>query len=280
MRNQKVHVAALAAVSMMSLIASASQIVVQDDINDYEAQKRSDSTGGYIASENNLQARVGHQTNFNNTGANAPGGIETILFFKLPVLNPGDTLNSATYSQGLVPDSATSAVTPTFNGDAYVLGVTAGAPAKTAAEAQNFFYIGNTAQTSLASPLGGSVSRFADNFLVPGDFIPNGSPESASPKTGDLTSYIQNLYANPGANSFTPGTSFLVVRINPDASPPPTSGTQRYSLAWQGTVANGGIGSAANKPQITLDITPAPEPASVAVLALGGLTMLRRRRKA
>src|SRR4051794_706988 len=122
----------------------AATLAVQDDINDYEAQHRSDSTGTYIASENNGAARVGHQANFNGTGANAPGGIDSVFFFQLPVLNPGDTLNSATFSVGLVPDTAATAVTPTFNGDAYVLGVT-DTIAKTAAEAQNFFYLGDTA---------------------------------------------------------------------------------------------------------------------------------------
>jgi hypothetical protein len=264
------------AVVLTGVAVQAASIVVQDDVNDYEAQRRS-NTGEYIASENNGFGRVGHQSNFNGSGTFPPGGIQTIFLFQLPVLNPGDTLNSASFSVGLVPDSATSAVTPTFNGDAYVLGVT-DTVAKDAAEAQNFFYLGNTAQTSLPTPIGGSVSRFADDFLVPGDFIANGGTESASPKTADLTSYIQNLYADPSGNGFTPGTSFLVVRINGDANPPPTSGTQRYALAWAGTgpSGNGGAGAEAIRPMITIDVVP--EPGSLGVFAIAGTALGLRRR--
>jgi hypothetical protein len=117
----------------------------------------------------------------------------------------------------------------------------------------------------------------ADDFLVPADFIANGGAATGTPDTADISSYVQNLYANPGANGFTPGTSYLIIRVNSDADTVPASGTQRYTLAFQGTSGNGGAGTPENRPLVTLNVVP--EPASAA-LAMAGLAcgLLRRRR--
>src|SRR4051812_20167236 len=115
-------VCALAAVT--SLTAGAAVIPIQDSLDDFEPQKRSDATGGYVASENFATgSRVGFQANFNGTGVNAPGGITSAYFFQLPALGPGETISGATFSVGRLADSAASATTPTFNADLYALGV-------------------------------------------------------------------------------------------------------------------------------------------------------------
>jgi len=243
----------------LSVDSRAATITVADDVNNFESQKRSD-TGVYIASENNLSARVGHQSNFNGSGASAPGAIMAVDFFQLPALAPGESVTSASFNVGVVPDSAGTAVTPTFNADLYVLGFVS-AIGKTAADAQNYWYIGDTAQASLPGTAGsatvtGSVSRLVDNFLVPADFVANGGTEVLH--TANITTYIQNLYANPGPSGFTPGSSFLIVRVNPDAASPPTSGTQRYSLASPGTGPSGNGGTGTTKPSITLETVPEP----------------------
>jgi hypothetical protein len=263
--------------------AWAATITVQDSVDDYETQKRSSGTPLYAASENFGVARVGHQTNFNNTGTTAPGGIGAVFFFQLPALGPGDVLTGASFSVGLVADSATTAVTPTFNGDLYALGVLDTNP-KSAQDAEKFFYLGNTAQASLpvvagSTTVGGSVSRIADNFIVPADFVPNGGTLAAAPKSTDMFAYIQNLYANPAANGFTPGTSYLVMRVNSDADVPPT-GTQRYSLAWQGTgpAGNGGAGTPENRPLIKLEIIPEPTSLMLVCVAMAAMGARARRR--
>jgi hypothetical protein len=250
----------------------AAVITSPSTADDYEPQKRS-NTGEYFASENSGNHRAGFQTNFNGTGTFAPGGISATYYIPLPVLPAGETFDSATFGIGVVADTSTGAVTPTFNADLYVLGFLNTAPAKTAAEAQNFWYIGNAAQTALASPINGTVSRVKDDFLVPADFIANGGTASA-PHTADMTAYIADLYANQGTNGFVPGTSLLVVRINPDPVSPPASGTQRYSLPSLNP--DPPTGTEETRAQVT--ITTVPEPTSVALLGLASLGLLARRR--
>ena len=271
--------AVVCAVALTSLSARAAVIPIQDSVDDYEPQKNS-TTGAYTASENFATgSRVGFQSNFNGTGASAPGGITSLYFFQLPALGPGESVSGATFGIGRLPDSSSAATTvaPTFNADLYALGVV-DAITKDAAAAQKFFYIGDTAQGSLPAggpTVGGSVARLADNFFTSEDWIANGGSASSA-DTADITSYVQGLYSNPAANAFTPGTSYLVLRLNPDTDAPPTTGTQRYTTAFQGTAANGGAGAPESRPQVTLTVVP--EPATAGVLFVGALGLLRRRR--
>jgi hypothetical protein len=285
MRANLQFCAAIAAATLaLSSVTRAVTLTVPDSVDDYEAQRRSAAggtpsvpAGTYIAGEAfGTGARVGFQTGFYQSGT-TPGGITSVFFFQLPALSPGQSIDAATFGVSVLADSATSATTPTFNGDLYALGVI-NSITKTAAEAENFFYVGDTAQSALANPLGGPVQRLGDNFLVPSEFVANGGTPNA--QSQDITAYIQNLYANPAANGFTPGTSYLALRINPDAGI--STGTQRYTLAFQGTgpapAGNGGAGTDAQRPQITLSIVP--EPSSLGLLAVAGLAALRRRRRA
>jgi hypothetical protein len=117
-----------------------------------------------------------------------------------------------------------------------------------------------------------------DDFFTPNAWIPNGG--TPGPATGgSLTSYIQDLYDNPAANGFTPGTSYLVLRLNPDADPVPTSGTQRYTTTFegQGTPASPGAGTAEIRPVITINTVTVPEPTAAGLLLVAAGGLLRRR---
>src|SRR6185369_105889 len=92
----------------------------------------------------------------------------------------GQTLNNATFSLGVLPDSATTAVTPTHNGDLVALGFTnVDPPGNTFAEGQSYFYLGQG-----AADTGSGHALIQDNFLNPGDFIPNGG--TATTKSTDI----------------------------------------------------------------------------------------------
>ena len=265
--------------ALLPSAARAAVITAPGSVDDFEAQRRSD-TGVYIASENfNNASRVGFQSNFNGTGTGAPGGITSLYFIPLPVLPAGETISGATFGVGRLAETstATTTVAPAFNADLYALGFV-NAVSKTAADAEKFFYIGDR-QTEL--PAGGpevmgSVARLVDNFFTTEDFIAAGGSETAAPDTADVTAYVRDLYENAGTNGFVPGTSLLVLRLNPDTNTPPTSGTQRYFTAFEGTAANGGAGADAIRPAIVL--TTVPEPATAGVVVLGALGLLRRRR--
>ena len=266
--------------ALAAIAAPARAATIQSSIDDFEAQHRSD-TGVYIASENfNTGARIGFQSNFNGSGTGAPGGLTSLYFFQLPALQPGQSISSASFSVGRQPDTAAAAATPSFNGDLYAVGVV-DTISKTAEAAQKFFYLGNAVQTALPDggpAVGGTVSRVGDNFLTAADFIAAGGTASATPNSADITSYVLGLYADPAANGFTPGTSYLVLRISPDADPAALpGGTQRYTTSVMGTAANQGAGSPENRPMVILDIVP--EPASAGMLLVGAPGLLRRRRR-
>ncbi len=176
-----------------------------------------------------------------------------------------------------MPDTASTSIAPTFNADLYALGFLAAAATPTVADAENYWYFGNTPQASLpgtagAAPISGSVDRIIDDFLVPTDFVANGGTETL--KTGDISSYIQSLYSDPVGNGFTPGSSYLVVRVTPDADSAPTVGTQRYSLSNQGVVNPNGE----NRPTITLNTEVVPEPSCFVLLCMGLCGLIVRRR--
>src|SRR5690348_15029597 len=96
-RTKLIAAVAAASFSLVTSWVQASLIVVQDSVDDYEAQKRSSGTPLYAASENFGVSRVGHQSNFNNSGTTAPGGITSVFFFQLPALTPGEAITAASF---------------------------------------------------------------------------------------------------------------------------------------------------------------------------------------
>ena len=237
------------------------------------------STGNSVAG---TVLRVGTQTGFANPANGQPlGGITSVFFFQLPALAAGESISGADFSISLLRDLAASGSQPLFGGDLYALGFT-----NTPASNASYFFAGPSPADSAAATgdtgagFGGpGVLRalIQDDLLQPADFIPNGTVPPAAPKsTGDggdaaLLAYVNSLYANQAATGFVPGTSSLILRINPDAASYSGAATQRYSIIGAENP------SAYPKPTLTLDVVP--EPGSVALLALGGLTLLTRRRR-
>ena len=253
-------VSVVALLSAVSCISPGDLLAVNGSPSDFEARL---SAGSYAPgpSTTATSLRVGFQSNFQ---------ITSVFFFQLPTLSAGQTVNGATLTLGLLPDSAATAVTPGHNADLVALGFTnVDPPANTATEGQSYFYLGQGAADSAPGH-----SLIQDNLLVPGDFIANGGTATTKSTdaagTATLGAYINGLYSAPG---FAPGTSYLILRVNPDITG--DTGTKRYSLA-SAENANASL-----RPTLSLDLTPVPEPSTVAFLGVGlGLAgWLFKRRK-
>jgi hypothetical protein len=250
------------AVLCVCISTSSKAATINGSTSDFEA--RLSSTGLYDPGNSTTATslRSGFQANF--------VGLSPVFFFQLPTLAGGQSINNASVSFSLLPDSAVTAVTPAHNADLVALGFTnVDPPAKTQTEGQSYYYIGQ-GDTAPGHVL------IQDNFLAPTDFIPNGG--TATRKSTDaigsaaLSTYISGLYADP---SFVPGTSYLILRVNPDLTG--DTGTKRYTL---GSARNA---NASFRPTLDLDITPVPEPSTMALVGIGlgalGFGRLKRVRR-
>jgi hypothetical protein len=129
-----------------------------------------------------------------------------------------------------LPDAAATAVLPNHNADLVAVGFTnIDPPANGAAEGGAYYYVGEGAADTAPGR-----SLIQNNFLVPTDFLPVIHPFSIAKSTsadGDaaLVGYMDHLYANQATSGFLPGTSYLILRVNPDLTS--DVGTRRYSLA-------------------------------------------------
>jgi hypothetical protein len=224
--------------------------------------------------------RSGFQNNFGPAGG---GGITTAYFFQLPALSAGQSITAANLTVTRSPEtsSASSTAAPSFNSDLYALGYTNTPPtaASAPADSQTDFFLGPGPDPNPG--VGGpGVTRqlIQDNFFTPSDFIPVGgstAPSTTSAVGGAaLLSYINNLYANQATNGFTPGSSFLILRINPDGTFDTSGGlaTERYITASSDSTT-------APHPTLSLTVTGVPEPGSLALAGFGGFGLLARRRR-
>ena len=166
----------------------------------------------------------------------------TALFmFLLPAI-PGETVTSASFkaNQSIAATSLFG-----FNVDMYAVRV----GATTATTTADF---GNGALSAVGT-------RIQDDFVIPS--TPTGYVNTNAAGDYALTSYLTSNYV---------AGQYLIVRLNADYSTAPTTPPDPY-YSFRAFES----GDAA-----TLTLTTIPEPASLGLLGLSGLAMLRRRRQA
>jgi hypothetical protein len=248
---------------------------VTSGVSDFEARVvlgPSGPTGDYDpgGSVNTTSLRIGTSGGVNNrVYGNA------LMFFKLPVLQPGETITGANFRVMEFADPVHGNVT--INADLWALGyVNDPVPLNNAAESQRYFFNGPV-DANPGVGTGAIRSLIQDNFLVPADVIDTGgAPEPHDTNAaGDvsLLGYIQSLYAN---SNVIPGTTSVILRLNyDDATFAPVFATpvNHYTIG-SGENSTGGL-----SPTLTLTTT-VPEPASLAIACLGAVALLIRRRAA
>ena len=225
-------------------------------------------TGDYDPSNStsNSQLRIGV-----SGGLNMRVYGNAILFFKLPILQAGETLTSANLRVTELADPTNGP--PTINADLWAIGYDNRAvPPNAAADSEAYFFNGPL-DANPGVGTGAARTLLQDNFLVPADVIGTGGQpvphDTNASADASLLAYIQSLYANP---NIIPGTSSLVLRLNyDDATYAPVFGTvpNHYTIA--------SADNPANKPTLTIGTQAVPEPASILFVATTALLLARRR---
>lgn len=244
-----------------------------NDLND--GSSTGTGTGNIDIPSDAGEVRVGGQNHHKYSAA---------YFFPLPQSSEVASVDAAHFAVSQIED--TSATDPTFNADLWAVGIYSNIAVAndfddpkvnpTIGEDGLASLLHNDADTDTRAGLNTSVPRtkIADNFIAVGEHLdPGGGSalfETSGAEDAALLAYLTELY-----NTTTIGPdAYLVLRVSPDATPNGDA-TNRYRLA---SASNGTAG--VTLPTLTLETTPVPEPAGLALLALGAAGLLARRRDA
>jgi PEP-CTERM motif len=217
------------------------------------------------------ELRIGGQARFKFTGA---------FFFPLPALDPGQSVANANLRFAQRPDA--SVLAPNYNADLRILGITqdisdANDPDATgkmptvgpSLSSTDILY--SESDTDTRPGIGTALGRLEiqDNFVTPADTIATGGAttprETNAAADTLLTGYINSLIAQG-----IPAGSYLIVTLNPDGTPNDEQ-SNRYLFASSNSTIP------ADHPTLSYDVVP--EPGGIAVLGLGALGLIARRRR-
>ena len=269
--NPRAIISGIIAIIAFASASARADYIIPGHLSDFESRVSLNATGssgdydpGNSVSNTSLRVGVAGGAN-NKVYANA------IFFFKLPILQSGETLTSANLRVIELADPTNGP--PTINADLWALGYDNHTiPTNGPAESQAYYYNGPL-DPNPGVGTGAIRALIQDNFLIPTDVIGTGGPSAAhdTNNSGDaaLLAYIQSLYTNP---SIIPGTTSLILRLNYDDA--------AYSPVFATTPNHYTLTSADNataKPTLTLSTQVVPEPNAIALLAAAALLLSRRR---
>ncbi|HEV8292777.1 MAG TPA: hypothetical protein VGP94_12675, partial [Tepidisphaeraceae bacterium] len=215
--NARILRPAFLAIILFLFLASAARAdyTVIGHLSDFEARVSLGATGptGDYDPANSI-ANTSLRTGVAGGSNNKVYG-NAIVFFKLPVLQSGESLSGANFRVTELADPANGP--PTINADLWAIGYTnAATPLNNPAESQTYFFNGPL-DPNPGVGTGAVRALIQDNFLIPTDVIGTGGAPIAhdTNPAGDaaLLAYIQSLYANP---NIIPGTTSLILRLNFD----------------------------------------------------------------
>lgn len=252
----KSFVLAAAASGMLITGANAAEYTVQSDMLDHEAHLTVSSGVTAVSNGHQGDNRIGHRTSGTLSSS--------ILPFALPSLAPGEVITGATLNITFEGESASLMIEAT-DGNVDLYGLPYDASPITQ-EASRYF--------SGPSDATAGVTKLQDNIMTPGDYPAEGT---FAPKVSvDISDYLNSLFA-AGATA----GDFAVLRLSYDVAT--HNGTNnRYRVVTSGGDGPDGIDTAPHTiaegaPHLIIT-TVVPEPGGLALLGLGGLGLIRRRR--
>ncbi len=233
--------AALAAACTFTVASTASAAMITASGGNNPRDQNMDGIGDSVVDPGTLNVGAIGNTNTNNQLG--------VVAFEVPELSPGEVFLTASLTFTYTGNNGAE---PTdFNVDLYGLDRSPGDDGGGGVASD---YFEGTVTTP--SPFDIANTLIADDFVTSAD-----SPGDAITTTGaENTALVTFLNANPT----TAALPFVLFRLNADSS---VSGEKRNFQF-------------ADTPELTFTTGQIPEPASLALMGLGGLLLIGRRRKA